>query len=128
MGWNAFVPEMAEMQMTADARSPKNCDNGNSPGNDTKIADVIQANKVVLPLPRIAPDWSEKTLKLLSALTALQRAFVHWFATGLSAAESYRRASGRNGSLGWNARNNGFQLSQNAKVKAAIEAALRDRS
>ena len=62
----------------------------------------------------------------LIPLTPPQRAFVEWYSTGSSAAEAYRKASGRD--PGPTARNNGAQLLHKPHVRVAVAAALRDRN
>jgi len=78
------------------------------------------------PRPADVPDWSPATATLLDDLSALQRAFVEWYTAGCSAAEAYRKASGRD--PGPTARNNGAQLLNKPHVRVALAAALRDRN
>jgi hypothetical protein len=76
-----------------------------------------------------APDWSERTLALLSELSPLERAFAEWYASGLSAAEAFRRAAGLpHGPAPDASRQQGYKLRTRPRVKAAIEACLGDRN
>ena len=71
------------------------------------------------------PDWSEPTLKLLSELSPLERRFVEFFATGRSAAESYRLATGI---ARPSARQQAHKIRVRPHVQAAIAAAMGDRN
>jgi len=83
-------------------------------------------DSVAYPDPAHVPDWSPETLALLEDLTPLQRAFIEWYVSGCSAAEAYRKASGRD--PGPSARNNGAQLLNKPHVRTAVAAAMRDRN
>jgi hypothetical protein len=59
----------------------------------------------------------------------LERAFVEWFASGLSAAAAVRKAAGRDAGPAPDAsRQQGYKLRARPRVKAAIEACLADRT
>ena len=84
------------------------------------------AELVAYPDAASVPDWSPETVTLLEDLTPLQRTFVEWYVTGSTAAEAYRKASGRD--PGPTARNNGSQLLNKPRVRVAVAAAMRDRN
>jgi hypothetical protein len=71
------------------------------------------------------PDWSEPTLALLRALPPTERCFVEWYATGLNAAEAFRKATGKDSTA---ARQLASRMRSRPRVKAAIDAALSDRN
>jgi hypothetical protein len=75
--------------------------------------------------PSVSSDWSPATRVLLDALSPLQRQWIEWRACGLSGAEAYRRAAGRDPGAG--ARNNARQLAARPAVRAALAAALGER-
>lgn len=77
------------------------------------------------PPPAGVPDWSPATRALLADLTPLQRAFAEWYACGYSAAEAYRRASGRGGNMD---RQSAYQVKGHPAVREAIQACLGDRN
>jgi hypothetical protein len=79
-----------------------------------------------LPPTAETPDWSPKALDLLDGLTPLERGVVEWRATGVSAAEAYRRASGRPDAA--SARQAGHQVLARPRVAAALAACLADRN
>jgi hypothetical protein len=71
------------------------------------------------------PDWSPETTALLDVLTVLERGVVEWRATGVSAAEAYRRATGRDSAA---ARQSAYQILARPHFAAALSAALNDRN
>src|SRR5688500_12798450 len=90
------------------------------------VVTPVEPESVAYPDPSQVPDWSPETAALLADLTPLQSAFVQFMATGVTAAEAYRRARGRD--PGPTARNNASQLANKPHVRAAVTAALRDRN
>jgi hypothetical protein len=79
------------------------------------------------PAAASVPDWSEQTLALMANLTPLERAFTEWVATGRSAADAHRMATGRASGTSA-ARQQGHKLKARPRVRAAIDAALKDRN
>src|SRR5690349_18602101 len=96
-------------------------------GSVARAADRLARVTVRRPRPHEVPDWGPETIRLLAALTALERSFVEWFATGMNAAEAYRMAAGREAGPGPDAaRQLGYKIRARPRVRLAIDAALRD--
>ena len=92
------------------------------PGDDAKDA--------CFPHPSEVPDWSPGTLALLEGLTVLERAWVEWFVADGNAAEAYRRATGAEYTDRETdtTRKSGHQIAARPRVKAAVDAAMKDRN
>lgn len=90
-----------------------------------RAAPPKEAAVVAYPDAAAVPDWSEKTLALLERLTPLERAFVEWGATGMSAAEAYRKAAGSESGF---AKQSAYHIRHRPPVAAALHAALKDRN
>ncbi len=94
-------------------------------GDETRPEAEAGAAGVAYP-PR-GPEWSPETLDLLAALTPLERAWVEWFASCNNSIQAYRLATGRTDDEGMS-RTNGAQIKRRPRVRAAVAAALKDRS
>jgi hypothetical protein len=75
--------------------------------------------------PTDTPDWSPETLALMSGLLPVERAFVEWSSTGITAAEAYRRATGSESAV---VRQFAYRMRSRPRVKAAMDAAVSDRN
>jgi hypothetical protein len=80
------------------------------------------------PCPEEVPDWSPETKALLNDLTLLERSFVEWLASGMNAAEAYRKATGTEykDRETDTTRMNGYIIRSRPRVKMAIDAAMKD--
>lgn len=78
-------------------------------------------------LAKKLPNWSDKTLELLTQLTPLERGMVEWMTTGCTVADAYRIASNRVDFLDKNANSNAYDIARRPHVKEALDAALGDR-
>jgi hypothetical protein len=87
-----------------------------------------EPDAVVYPNVDQVPDWSPATLAAMEQLTELEAAFVAWMATGLSAAESYKRAAGLKSSQAAHAKQYGYAIKHRPRVQEALSLALKDRN
>src|SRR5262245_10399546 len=82
------------------------------------------------PLARLrepVPDWSPTTRVALQALSIVERRFAEGVAGGLSAAESYRRATGKSGRT-QALYQSAYRLRHRLDVAAAIKLCVEDVS
>jgi hypothetical protein len=93
-------------------------------------ADALAGDSVRYPTAAEVPDWSPATLAAFEGLTKLERAFVEWYVAGKNAAEAYRLARGADESDAEQdySRQYGYAIQSRPRVKAAVEAGLKDRN